>query len=73
MKGSLGERGKAMHRFSELIDHCTYFALQYLDQTNEKIIEALQTSGATSLVRASQMIQLQKAIISIGMHSDAAF
>ena len=58
-----------MHSFAELVDHCTAFTLDALGQANEKVIEALQTSSATSLVKAIQMVQLQKAISAVGMFS----
>jgi hypothetical protein len=58
-----------MHEFTELIDRCTTFTLNTLREANEKAIEALQTSGATSLVKILQMVQLQKAILAVGMFS----
>lgn len=58
-----------MHRFTELVDHSTEFTLNALDLVTEKISEEMQTSGATSLVRASQMVQLQKVIMAVGMFS----
>jgi hypothetical protein len=58
-----------MHSFAELVDHCAAFTLNALRQANEKTIEALQTSSATPLVKALQMIELQKAISAVGMFS----
>lgn len=58
-----------MHNFTELVDSCTNFTLETLREVNERTIEALQTSSATSLVKTLQMIQLQKAILAIGMFS----
>ncbi|MFA5215004.1 hypothetical protein [Sulfuricurvum sp.] len=58
-----------MHSFTKLLDECTTFTLETLRETNEQTIEALQTSGATSLVKTLQMIQLQKAILAVGMFS----
>ncbi|MCE8012536.1 hypothetical protein [Billgrantia desiderata] len=58
-----------MHSFTELVDRCTTFTLEALKEPNEKTIEALQTSGATTLVKALQMIQLQKSILAVGMFS----
>lgn len=58
-----------MHRFEDLISRSTTFTLGILEDTNSKIIEALQTSGSTILVKNLQMIQLQKAILAIGMFS----
>lgn len=58
-----------MHSFAELIDHCTAFTLNALAKTNEKVADELQASAATRLVKALQMIQLQKAISAVGMFS----
>lgn len=58
-----------MHKFEDLIYRSTAFTLSALEETNLKIIEALQTSGSTILVKNLQMIQLQKAIFAIGMFS----
>lgn len=58
-----------MHSFSELINWCTGFALSSLEEVNKKTIEAFQTSGATVLVKALQMINLQKTIMAVGMYS----
>ena len=58
-----------MHSFAQLIDSCTAFTLNALARTNEKVIDELQTSAATTLVKALQMIQLQKAISAVGMFS----
>ena len=58
-----------MHTFTELVDRCTAFTLEALREANEKTIDALQTSAATTLVKALQMIQLQKAILAVGMFS----
>jgi hypothetical protein len=55
-----------MHMFAELINGCTSFTLSALKEANDKTIDALQTSGATSLVKSLQMIQLQKAIFGGG-------
>lgn len=58
-----------MHRFEDLIYHSTSFTLGTLEDTNSKIIAALQTAGSTVHVKNLQMIQLQKAIFAIGMFS----
>lgn len=58
-----------MHSFTELVDRCATFTLNTLREANERTIEALQTSSATSLVKTLQMIQLQKAILAVGMFS----
>lgn len=58
-----------MHRFSELILRSTSFTLDSLKEVESKIIELLQTSSSTVLVKNLQMIQVQKAITAIGMFS----
>lgn len=58
-----------MHSFTELVDRCATFTLKTLKEANERTIKALQTSGATSLVKTLQMIQLQKSILAVGMFS----
>lgn len=58
-----------MNRFNELILHATSFTLEALEQANAKISNSLQHNASTSLVKGLQMIQLQKAIIAIGMFS----
>ena len=58
-----------MHSFEELAQYCTEYILGALEETQHKVEAALQTSGATSLVEALQMIQLQKAISVVGVFS----
>ena len=58
-----------MHSFTELVDRCAVFTMETLNSANEKTIEALQTSAATSLLKTLQMIQLQKTIFAVGMFS----
>lgn len=58
-----------MHMFDELINRCTSFTLLALNELHNKISVAVQTSGATSHVKGLQMIQLQKAIMAVGMFS----
>lgn len=58
-----------MHQFSELVYRSTSFSLSTLNEVESKVIEELQTSGSTTLVKTLQMIQLQKAIIAVGMFS----
>lgn len=58
-----------MHRFEDLILRNTLFTLNALKDINEKIIDALQISGSTILIKNLQMIQLQKAIFAVGMFS----
>jgi hypothetical protein len=58
-----------MHQFSNLVYRSTSFSLGKLEEVQSKVIEELQTSGSTILVKTLQMIQLQKTIIAIGMFS----
>lgn len=58
-----------MHQFSELVYRSTSFSLNSLDEEKSKVIKQLQTSGATTHVKTLQMINLQKAIIAIGIFS----
>lgn len=56
-----------MHAFTDLVDRCTAFTLGALNDASERTNDALQTSGATALVKTLQLIQLQKAISAVGM------
>jgi hypothetical protein len=58
-----------MHSFVELIDHCTAFTLDALEQANEKATSNLQVRAATPFVKTLQMVSLQKAISAAGMFS----
>lgn len=58
-----------MHSFHELIEHCTDFSLEALGQAQARVIDDLETSSATRLVKGLQMIQLQRAISAAGMFS----
>lgn len=58
-----------MHPFSDLVQRSTAFSLSALAAAQNSVIEGLQTSAATPLVKAAQMIQLQKAISAVGMFS----
>jgi hypothetical protein len=58
-----------MHSFTDLIDRASSLTLDSLKEARDKVVEALQTSGATHLVKSLQMIQIQKAIMAVGMFS----
>ncbi len=58
-----------MHDFSDLAYRCTVFSLNSLKEVEGKTIKALQTSGATSLVKTLQMARLQRTILAVGMFS----
>jgi hypothetical protein len=58
-----------MHTFTDLVDRCTAFTLEALREATEKAAQALQTSAATPLVKALQMVQLQRTISAVGVFS----
>lgn len=58
-----------MHEFSELAYRCSVFTLNALKEVEDKTSEALQTSGATSLVKTLQMARLERTIFVVGMFS----
>lgn len=58
-----------MHHFDELVYRSTSFTLNALDELYSKVTDELQTGASTTSVWNLQMIQLQKAIIAIGMFS----
>ncbi|MDP9907926.1 hypothetical protein J2W27_000019 [Variovorax boronicumulans] len=58
-----------MHRFSELVDSCAKFSIATLKSVDEKALEALEVGGATVHVKSLQMVQLQRAILAVGMFS----
>ena len=59
-----------MHNFDELVHRSTAFTLKKaLETENCKLMEKFQTNTSTNGIKNLQMIQLQKAIIAIGMFS----
>ena len=58
-----------MYNFEDLVYRSTAFTLNALEQVNSKVIESLTTSASTIAVKNLQMIQLQKAILAVGMFS----
>lgn len=58
-----------MNSFSELIEDCTTFTLTGLKEIEDKAIFALQTFGASSSIKALQLISLEKAILAVGIFS----
>ena len=58
-----------MHEYSDLAYRCSVFTLNSLREVEEKTIEALKTSGATSLVKTLQMARLERIILAVGMFS----
>lgn len=58
-----------MHAFEELVQQGTEFSLAALNEAHVKVVEALEAGTATRLVKALQMLQLQKAVLAVGMFS----
>lgn len=58
-----------MHEFTELIYRCTSFSLGSLNKVNNEIIQELESSAATSLVKNLQMINLHRTVLAVGMFS----
>ncbi|PKO97407.1 MAG: hypothetical protein CVU12_00020 [Bacteroidetes bacterium HGW-Bacteroidetes-7] len=58
-----------MYNFDNLISRGTSFTLTALNDLNSKVIKELHTKSSTIAVKNLQMIQLQKAILTIGMFS----
>jgi hypothetical protein len=58
-----------MHSFAELVGRSTNFALSTLKEAEDEVVGALQTSGATRLIKNLQMIQLHRAVIAVGIFS----
>ncbi|UOF13252.1 hypothetical protein IEQ11_16030 [Lysobacter capsici] len=56
-----------MHRYSELAMRCAALTQGNLQEAREHILRELQTSGATMLVKALQAIELQQAMVAVGM------
>ncbi len=58
-----------MYHFCELVYRSTAFSLVALAELRIKVLKELETKASNSLVRTLQMIQLQKAVIAIGLFS----
>lgn len=58
-----------MHNFPQLIDWCAGFTLGALEEAQARTVDALQTSGSTTLIKTLQMVQLQKVVTAVGMFS----
>ncbi|MCC4588937.1 hypothetical protein LL962_17830 [Xanthomonas sp. NCPPB 1067] len=56
-----------MHPFIELATRCVTLTSGLLDETRKHVLAELQQSGATSLVKALQALELQSAIVAVGM------
>jgi hypothetical protein len=53
----------------ELISRAAQFALDHAAETQNRVHEALQSSGATSLVNTTRMLTMLRAVIAIGSFS----
>jgi len=58
-----------MHSFDDLVDRSIIFSLRNLDGLEAEILNELQTSGATHLVKNLQMITMQRVILTVGIFS----
>ena len=58
-----------MHRFDELVQRGAEFSLAAYRAASDGIAKESDTSGASRLVKALQMLQLQKAVLAVGMFS----
>jgi hypothetical protein len=56
-----------MHSFADLAEGSVAFTLRAIRETNEEIVAELQVSAATTLVRGLQQLQLQRAILAVGV------
>ena len=61
--------GTTMHLFEELIQTGAEFSLNALNEAYGRVVAALEESSGTPLVRSLQMLQLQKAVLAVGMFS----
>ena len=58
-----------MHYYKDLVLSGTAYTLNALDEAQLNVVKKIQVSGAISEVKNLQMIELQKAILAIGMFS----
>ena len=59
-----------MHAFdTDLLPMCVHFTLSHSRAVQARVHEELQTSARTPLVKALQMLRLQRAILATGMFS----
>lgn len=58
-----------MHEFNELMGRGTIFSLKALNEAQRHTVDELQKNSASSLVKALQMIELQKSILAVGLFS----
>ncbi len=53
----------------ELLAQCADFSLHQIHDVEKKVMEELETSGATRLVMALRRCRLQRAVVTVGMFS----
>jgi hypothetical protein len=58
-----------MHSYAELVHRGTIYTLRALEETHNEVTKILENSAPTSAVKSLQMIQLQKAVLAVGMFS----
>ncbi|MEW2921272.1 hypothetical protein AB1A65_07370 [Muricauda sp. ANG21] len=58
-----------MHSYADLVHRGTFFTLSALKEVNSEVLKILEDRAPTSAVKSLQMIQLQKAILAVGMFS----
>ena len=58
-----------MHSYTELVFRSTEVMLGSLRESSDRLIGLLQESASTPLVKGLQAVQLQKAILAVGMFS----
>ncbi len=58
-----------MHTFSELVQQSTAFTLSAIRSAQQSLIDKLQNNADTPLIKALQMIELQRVISAVGMFS----
>jgi hypothetical protein len=58
-----------MHQYSDLVGRSVGFTLSVLGEEHARTCDALQTSGATRLVKNLRMIQVKKAAMAVGVLS----
>lgn len=58
-----------MHDFTELVELSTNFNLKTLEGVEVQVVAELQSNAPTQSVKILQMIQMQKAIMAVGMFS----
>src|SRR5688500_4874512 len=56
-----------MHPFSELATRCAALTDGLLEENRAHVLAELQEHGTTSLVKALQAVELQGAIVAVGM------